>query len=308
MEAGSGAVSEIVNVAVVVLGWNAEEETLECLESVVASDWPRITVVVVDNGSDPPLAPSVTARFPDAVAVRNERNLGFAGGMNVGLRQALALGADYVLLLNNDTLVDRPMVRRLLEAARTHPDAGILSPLVLYQDAPEVIASAGSGFDPRRGHPGRSLLAGVRNGSHLHGVREVEASSGEAMFVSAAAARRVGPLDEGLYVRLEDIDWSLRMRRAGLRNYVVLDARLWHGVSRSSGGDHSAFTAYYHTRNILFVCTRHAPLGGVRSALREAEVVLANLAHARHGARPLENARAAIAGWRDFRRGRMGPR
>lgn len=128
------------------------------------------------------------------------------------------------------------------------------------------------------------------------------------MLVASTTVRAVGGLDASLFLRLEDIDWSLRMRTAGRRNYVVLDAHLWHAVSASTGGEHSPLNAYYHTRNILFVCGRHAPMPRLRSALREAEVLLANAVHARRGEHPSANLRAALAGWRDYRRGRMGER
>jgi GT2 family glycosyltransferase len=297
----------VTHVAVVVLDWNGLEDTLACLQSLAASDWPRMTTIVVDNASDEPIEPAISKRFPGAIVIRNGQNLGFAGGMNVGLRRALELDADYVLLLNNDTLVDPAMIGQLVQAAQALPDAGILSPLVLARDTPDVVTSAGSRFDPKRGHPGRPLLSGERDGGRLHGVREVDASSGEAMFVPTSVALRVGPLDERFYLRLEDIDWSLRMRAAGLRNFVALDARLWHGVSRSTG-EHSPLNAYYHTRNILLVCARHAPMRAPRARIREGEILVANLVHARRGHRPFDNARAVVAGWRDYRRGRFGPR
>jgi GT2 family glycosyltransferase len=300
--------NEYPHVAAVVLNYNGRDITLPCLESLAASDWPRLTIIVVDNASDRDIGPIVRERFPRALMIRNSANLGFGAGMNVGVSRALDLGADYVLLLNNDTIVDRSMVRGLVETAAGRSDVGIVSPLVLGLDTPEVALTAGWQFDPRRGHPGRPLLAGARPGNEIRGVREVIASSGEAMLVSACALREVGSLDEALYLRLEDVDLSLRMRASGRRNYVTLDARLWHTVSASSGGDHSPLSAYYHTRNILAVCARHAPLAGPRALLREAEVLIANLAHARRGRRPIENARAVLAGWRDYRRGRFGAR
>jgi len=102
---------------VVVLDYNGLADTLGCVESVIASDWPEVAVIVVDNASVDPVGPAVSERFPDAVVLRNPENLGFAGGMNVGLGCALELGADYVLLLNNDTVVDPAMIRRLIEGA-----------------------------------------------------------------------------------------------------------------------------------------------------------------------------------------------
>ena len=295
-------------VAVVVLNWNGREDTLACLESVAASEWTPSATIVVDNGSEQEIAGALAQRFTGALLVRNRENLGFAGGMNAGLARALELGADFTLLLNNDTVIDPAMLGILVEAAREHPDAGILSPLVLYRDAPGTICNAGLRFDPRRGYWGRPLGMGERDDGRLSGVREVDACSGTAMLVPSDAVREVGPLDEALYLHVEDVDWSLRMRAAGRRTYVVAGARLWHGVSRSTGGEYSPLIAYYGTRNRFVVCARHAPLRGPRAALRHAELLFTNLVHARRGRRPLANARAVLSGWRDYRRGRLGRR
>jgi GT2 family glycosyltransferase len=294
-------------VAVVVLNWNALEETLACLGSLATSDWPRLTTIAVDNGSSQEIAEAVTETFPDAVVIRNPGNLGFSGGMNVGLRRALELGADYVLLLNNDTLVDSATVRVLVQAAGDHADAGIVCPVVLRRDAPDVVLSAGLRCDLRRGYQGRAIAMGQRVTPALTGVRAVDAPSGAAMLVSADVVRRVGMLDEELFLYGEDVEWSQRMRRHGLRVYVAADARLWHGLSVSSGGAFSPVGAYYQTRNSFVVCARYAPMRGPRSLLRSADILLANLAHARRARHPLVNVRAVLAGWRDYLRGRLGP-
>ncbi len=302
------AAHPVPHVGVVVLNFNGREDTLACLDSLDASTWPRLTMIVVDNASATDIGPEVREAYPEAITFATTSNLGFAGGMNVGMECAQAIGADYVLLLNNDTIVDRQMVEKLVEVAEARPNAGIVSALVLGLGTRDRVLSAGWAFDPRRGHPGRPLHVGERADRRLQGVREIVASSGEAMLVSSSAVDEVGRLEETLYLRLEDIDWSLRMRAAGRTNYVALDARLWHAVSASSGGDHSPLSAYYHTRNMLVVCERHAPLPRSRALAREAEVLLANIAHARRGANPARNARAALAGWRDFRLGRLGAR
>ncbi len=302
------AAHSVPHVAVVVLNFNGRDDTLACLDSLAASTWPRLTTIVVDNASETDIGPEVRERYPDAITFGTTANLGFAGGMNVGVECAQAIGSDYVLLLNNDTIVDRRMVERLVDAAAARPDAGIVSPLVVGLGTRGRVLSAGWEFDPRRGHPGRPLHAGDHADGRLRGVKEIVASSGEAMLVSTSVIDEVGRLDETLYLRLEDIDWSLRMRATGRKNYVALDARLWHRVSASSGGDHSPLSAYYHTRNMLVVCERHAPLPRSRALAREAEVLFANIVHARRGSHPARNVRAALVGWRDFRLGRLGAR
>lgn len=295
------------HVVAVVLNWNRRDETLACLESLAGSDWPRLTTIVVDNASKADIGATVAQRFPEALVVRNETNLGFAGGMNEGLRCALGLGADYALLLNNDTVVDTSMVRVLVDAAQAHPDVGIISPLVLHRDAPNVVNSAGLRCDLRRCYQGGPLGHGETNRGQFSGVREVDAVAGAAMMVSAESVRDVGMLDERLYLYIEDVEWALRMRESGRRVYVAGDARLWHGISVSSGGRHSPQVRYYHTRNTFVVSSRYLPMRGARGLIRHLDILLSNLASAFRGRRPLWNAYAVLAGWRDYLRGRLGP-
>src|SRR5437763_4596898 len=161
-------------VAVIVCNWNDHNETLACLELLSRSDWPNLTTIVVDNGSDLEVEPMVAGRFPDVHVVRNPTNRGFAGGMNAGMRRGLDLDADYVLLLNNDTRFDEVMVRELVEAAREHPDAGMVSPLEFFRDAPEIISSAGLNCDLRRAYQGRPAGMGERDIGQFTEVSEVD--------------------------------------------------------------------------------------------------------------------------------------
>jgi GT2 family glycosyltransferase len=304
---GVASPTEYPQVAVVVLSWNGRDETLACLESLSGTDWPNLTTIVVDNGSEEELAPAVSERFPDAIVIRNSTNLGFAGGMNTGTRRALELDADYVLLLNNDTDVDKTMIRKLVEAAEQRPDAGIISPLDFFRDSPDTVSMIGLSFDPRRGYQGSPLGRGERDRGQFRGVREVDASAGTAMLVPLPVAREVGLLDEDLFFYVEDVDWALRMRKAGKRIYAAMEARLWHAQAATSGGEATPRVTYYTTRNMFVVTARHAPMRGPRAAIRHLEILLANLVHAFRCPQPLSNARAVIAGWRDYLRGRLGP-
>jgi GT2 family glycosyltransferase len=296
------------HVAVVVLNWNGSADTLACVESLAASDWPKLTTIVVDNASEEDIEATVLARFDDAVFIRNSTNLGFAGGMNAGIRRALDLGVEYVLLLNNDTTVDSAMVRILVETAVSRPDAGLVSPLEFFRDAPEIVSSAGLRCDLRHAYQGPPLHMGERDRGQFSGVHEVDASSGTAMLVPAAVIDEVGLLDEALYLYIEDVDWAFRMRSAGKRMYVAHDARLWHGISASSGGEDSPTVVYYHARNSLVVCARHSPMRSLRAAMRNGEILFANLVSALRSKRPWQNVRAVFAGWWDYMRGRLGPR
>jgi GT2 family glycosyltransferase len=292
----------------VVLSWNGRDDTLRCLDSLERIEWPRHEAIVVDNGSTDGTAAAVAAAHPAVTVIDTGHNLGFAAGNNVGLRAALDAGADYVLLLNNDTVVAPDLVTRLVEEAERRPDAGALCPLIYYLDDPDRIWYAGARFDARRGHNGRHTGYGERDRGQYDKVREVGRATGAAMLVRRAAIEQVGMLDGELFLQVEDVEWSLRMRRAGWRIFFVPRGRVWHRVSVAAGGEFAPATAYYEMRNTLAVCDRYAPLRGVSEARRRATLLTVHIVHARRGRRPSDNVRAVIEGWRDFRGGRLGPR
>ena len=292
----------------VVLNWNGRDDTLACLRSLERVDWPCHDAIVVDNGSVDGSLGAIEAEHPGARTIATGANLGFAEGNNVGLRAALAAGADYVLLLNNDTVVAPDMVRCLVAEAEARPDAAALCPLIYYLDPPDRIWYAGARFDARRGHNGRHTGYGERDTGQYDRVREIGRATGAAMLVRRAAIEQVGLLDGDLFLQVEDVEWSLRMRRAGWRIFFAPAGKVWHRVSVTTGGEHAPATAYYEMRNTLAVCDRYAPARGIRAARRRVAILGVHVLHARRARRPAENFRAVIEGWRDYRDGRLGPR
>ena len=297
------------HVAIVVLSLDGREDTLACLASLRQVAWEGpLTILVVDNGSSDGTSEAVREQFGDVVLVRSERNLGFAGGNNLGIRRALELGADDVILLNNDTEVDPALVTELERARAERPDAGALCPLITYAEPRELIWYAGARFDPRRGYHGSQDGYRIPDTGQYAEVRETERFSGCCVLFPRDVLEETGGFDEDLFLHYEDIEWSLRIRAMGRRIYVVPSARVLHKVSAGSGGENSPTLAYYGMRNVLVVCRRHAPLGRLRSALREAEAVAAQVLHACKAPQPRRNLAAVAEGWRDQRRGRLGQR
>jgi GT2 family glycosyltransferase len=282
----------MIKVAAVVLSWNGREDTLACLRSLEGED---VDVIVVDNASEDGTADAVTG----AEVIRNERNLGYAGGMNTGIRRALERGAHAVLLLNNDVEVEPGAIAALAAAAR---GAAAACPVVVFADDPGRVWYAGARFDPRRGYQGRHI---TKTGT---AVTETERISGAAVFIPRATLERVGMFDEDLFAYVEDADWSLRAREAGLTLVVTPESRVRHKVSASTGGEGSPDAIYYSVRNLLTVCERHAPLGVLGTWRRRLTALGAFLAQALAGHRRRESVKALRDGWRDFRAGRLGPR
>jgi GT2 family glycosyltransferase len=292
-----------VLVVAIVLSWNGREDTLACLESLRG-----VETIVVDNGSEDGSADAVAERFPEVELIRAGVNLGFAAGNNVGIRRALDLGADWVVLVNNDATVADDLVAAIAAAAARHPGAGALAGKVYVAEPPDVLWYAGGSFEPRIGYSGRVRGAGERDdGSHDAEI-DVDWGTGALLAVSREAVAKVGLLDEELFAYMEDVDWCLRIRDAGLRVVFAPGVRAWHRVSASTGGAASTTSLYYHCRNTLAVCERRRPLTRGHTGARRTIVVATHLAQAlRHPTRRAA-AGAVLRGWRDYRRGRMGRR
>jgi GT2 family glycosyltransferase len=243
-------------VAVVILHWGSPDTTARCLASLRAAVPPdRVTVLLVDNTTS--LDDGVAARAaPLSVRVlRPGRNLGFADGASLGMSAALEGGADWVLLLNNDAVVDPGLLGHLVGAAERCPDAGLLSPQIVYLDRPDEAWYQGGTFSPWTGIPVQGNHRPVLGRDSP--VREVDYATGCAMLVRRAVIERVGAFDGRFFAYCEDVDLSVRARRAGFRVLFVPAGVVLHEV-RDDGG-RAALRLYYSTRNLLEVMRKHAP-------------------------------------------------
>ena len=294
----------------IVLSWNGREETLACLASLARATGEQDAVVVVDNGSVDGSAEAVAERFPEVALIRNGANLGFAGGNNVGIRHALAHGAEWVVLLNNDATVEPGALDALRAAAARHREAGILAGKLFFREPADRVWFAGQRFWPLVGYSGRPRGYGKPDAAELRVEEPTGRAAGAFMAISRAAIERVGLLDEELFAYVEDVDWSLRVREAGMAVVLVPDAVARHGVSASTGGERgSTHALYYGMRNTVVVSERHRPLPQPLKALRRWLVLAVFLAQAlllSEGRLPY--VRAVLGGWRDLRAGRMGER
>ncbi len=295
------------NVAAVILSYNGRDDTLVCLESLGRSEWDCATTIVVDNGSTDGTAAAVREAEPDAEVLETGRNLGFAEGNNVGIRRALDLGADYVLLLNNDTVVAPDAIGLLMDEARRRPRAGALCPLILFADPPGTIWYAGARHDPRKWHNGRQTGYGEPETGQFAAPEQTGRLSGAGVLLPRATLEDVGLMDADLFLHVEDTEWSLRMSREGWQIWLVPAARVTHMVSHATGGEHSPTIAYYAARNTMEVGDLYAGGGWLRRTVRHSGTLAVHLVHARRAPDPLACARAVLAGWRDHRNGLLGP-
>lgn len=243
------------SILVVIVNWNLKQETVACLESLENTGYP-CDVVVVDNGSEDNSAEEIASRFPLVRVLALSRNLGFAAACNLGLKQGLSERTHYVLLLNNDTTVDGQLLVELVRAAESHPDAGILGPIVYNACEPDRLWHAGA---RRR----RWVLAAVNlaqeqvDEGQFDRIREVDYVFGCGMFVRRQVLEAIGTLDPRFFLYLEDMDYCLRAQAAGYRLLCVPGAKIWHRGSASTASD-PALRKYHLVRSTWLFLRKHA--------------------------------------------------
>lgn len=249
--------AEFPRIAVIVCNWNEVDISVVCLRSVLAATYPNLMSVLVDNGSDEDPTEVVRSRVPSADVVRLATNRGYAAALNAGAKHAIARGAEYLLLLNNDATIDERTLPGLLTAAISRP-AGIFSPMIVYAHNPAEIWSAG-GYLVRPWMKNYHFGEGGSPANYAVS-RTVDWATGCALFVSTQTFHRLGPLDEDFFLYLEDVDWCLRGAKLGIETRYVPEAVVRHEVSTTVARRLPAHVRYYAYRNYYRVAFRYAPV------------------------------------------------
>jgi GT2 family glycosyltransferase len=223
-------------IAVIVLTWNGRDLTLDCLDSLMQVTTPNVRVIVVDNASTDGTVAAIAERFGPRVSVMsNPANLGYAAGNNVGIQRALDDGADLILLLNNDTIVDPEFITELARDLKASPGAGIAGPKTYFFTPPDQLWFAGGGVSLWRGTAWHIGIRETDRGQY-DTARAVDYVSGCALMARRLVFERVGLLDPAYRAYFEDTDLCMRAARAGFGIRYVPSARIWHRVSASTGG------------------------------------------------------------------------
>lgn len=242
----------------VILNTNRREDTLDCLASLARNSYPNQHVIVLDNASSDGSVEAIRTTYPQIQVIQLDKNLGYAGNNNVGIAAAVEQGADWVFVLNEDTVLAPDCIEQLVRSGEQNHRIGIVGPLVFHYDEPQIVQSAGGKLGPK--WDAWHLEQNKPYSEHLQRESDVDWISGCALLIRRDVIEQIGMIDERFFYYWEEVDWCLRAQHADWRITLVPSAQLWHkGVQRNYQPKPSV--AYYDTRNhLLLMAKHHAPL------------------------------------------------
>lgn len=247
---------------IVLLTWNNYADTAECLDSLRRLAYPNYKIVLVDNGSTDGTPHHVRTSYPEVIVLENGANLGVPTGYNVGFRYALQRGAQYIFMLNNDTIVDATLLSHLIKAARAEPSAGVFSPVFYYYDEPDMVWAAGARY--RRFPP--AIVFERRLHRPAQGYHELEYAVSCGLLITRRAFEKSGLFDENFRFLWDDYEFSARVRKHGLKILQVPDAKLWHKISRTTKHGSPLYWQVHGESGAIFY-RRHSRLTAVSMAI-----------------------------------------
>ncbi len=241
-------------VSIITLNYNQAKVTREFLESAKNLTYPHFEILVCDMASDiNPLSVIDPGDYPHTRILLSEKNLGFAGGNNWGMRQA---GGSFILIVNNDTELTPTFIETLLKPFQSDPSIGVTCPKIKYFFHPDIIQYAG--FRPMNRFTGRTSTIG--DGEVDKGQYNISGSTngahGCAMMVKREVIEKTGMFPEIFFLYYEEWDWSMRIRKAGYTIWYEAGATIFHKESMSVGKQ-NPIKVYYHTRNRILLMRRN---------------------------------------------------
>lgn len=244
-------------VSIITVNFNHSHVTDELLDSIRSKNtYKNIEIIVVDNGSKDNPIPVWESKYPEVNFIRSEKNLGFAGGNNIGLNSATG---DYLFFVNNDTEFTKGLIDTLVDTLVQHPEVGVVSPKLLYFDQPQMLQYAG--YSPMNYFTARNVCIGqfeTDKGQYDQLVGPTGFAHGAAMMVTREAVQKSGPMADNFFLYYEELDWADRIRRNGFDIWVNMKATIYHKESISVGKK-SALKEYYMNRNRILFIRRNAP-------------------------------------------------
>ena len=249
--------------SIITVNYNGLKDTCELMDTLPLDDT-SLEVIVVDNASKDDEASVIAQRYPQVKAIRSEKNLGFAGGNNLGIKAAQG---KYLFFINNDTLlykevegegwkVKGDMFRPLINRLESSPKIGAVCPKIRFTWADSPIQFAGYTPLSTITMRNRSIGFGEKEQGQYNTPHPTPYAHGAAMMVKREAIEKAGMMPENYFLYYEELDWSVMIRRAGYEIWYEPTSTIFHKESQSTG-QHSPLRTYYITRNRLMFVSRN---------------------------------------------------
>jgi GT2 family glycosyltransferase len=279
---------------IIILNYKREKDTLECLNSLKKLQNPeseyQIEIVVVDSASSDGsrrIIGNLKSQISNLKVIESKKNLGFAAGNNLGINYALSHEAEYIMILNNDTLVDGALLTNLVSCLQKNPKVAVVSPKIYFAKGYEfhkdrykeselgkVIWYAGGEIDWKNVY-GKNTGVDEVDRRQFDTIKQVDYATGSCSLISVQALKKVGLYDERYFMYFEDTDLSTRLKKVGFDVLYQPKAKLWHKVARSSGIG-SELNDYFITRNRMLFGLKYAPLRSKLALIKESAKFLLN--------------------------------
>ena len=243
-------------VSIIILNWNGKKDTIDCLESLKNITYPNYEILLVDNGSTDGSVDCFREQYPEIEIIENKENLGFAEGNNIAIRKIVKKETKYILLLNNDTVVDKRFLDELIKVAESNQNIGILGPTIYYYSQPNKIQSAGAKILWNKGRDSISRHNELDVGEY-NKIEEVDYVSGCALLAKVEVFKKIGCLNKHYFAYWEETDLCIRAHDALYKVLYVPKAKIWHkggSTSKKTNG----FIQYHMTRNMFWFMKQHA--------------------------------------------------
>lgn len=241
----------------IIVNFNGKEYISHCLKSFRQLSVENFKIIVVDNNSTDGSVEMIRRQFTKVGVIQNKINVGYAGGANKGVKLALQESADYVLLLNNDTVFDKNFLSTLLEVSGKKLKVGILGPKIYFYDNPKKIWFAGGIIDRKR-FTGSHIGYKEKDNGQYNDPREVDFITGCTMFIRREVFEKVGFFDRRYFMYYEDVDFCVRAKRAGFKIVFVPQSVLYHKIAKEK--ENSPLMSYLLARNHFLFLEKNAPL------------------------------------------------
>lgn len=270
---------------IITVNYNTAEDTNNLIHSIDTLSHHGFTLhtIIVDNGSKEKYALPQKAKKDATTLIRSEENTGFSGGYNIGIKEALKKGCDYILIVNNDTSMDPDLAVNLLTVLESNQKIGATTPKIYFAKGHEFhkdrykTEELGKVFWYAGGFTDWNHVTSVHRGvdevdqGQYDSVQEIDFASGCCILFKKEVLENVGLFDEDYFLYYEDADMNERIKRAGFKMFYVPDAVLWHGNASSSGGAGrgNILQDYFISRNKMLFGMKYAPLRTKLALIRE---------------------------------------